>query len=85
MISEKKIVDLIEKGHKEYLHHLSIDCVIFGFHDNQLKVLLLKIAGINEYGLPAGFIYKDEHIDTSAKRILNERTGLHDIFLQQFG
>ena len=63
---------------------ISIDCVIFGFHDNQLKVLLLKIAGINEYGLPAGFIYKDEHIDTSAKRILNERTGLHDIFLQQF-
>ena len=63
---------------------VSIDCVIFGFHDSQLKVLLLKIANLNGWGLPAGFIYKDEDIGDAAKRILCERTGLQDIFLQQF-
>ena len=84
MITFKSVKEFRLRGGKYFMPGISIDCVIFGFHDNQLKVLLLKIAGINEYGLPAGFIYKDEHIDTSAKRILNERTGLHDIFLQQF-
>lgn len=63
---------------------ISIDCVIFGFHNNQLKVLLLKLANFGGYGLVAGFIYKEEHIDESAKRILQERTGLDNIFLQQF-
>lgn len=30
------------KGHEIYLRHISVDCVIFGFHQNDLKVLLLK-------------------------------------------
>jgi ADP-ribose pyrophosphatase YjhB (NUDIX family) len=63
---------------------LSIDCVIFGFDDNQLKVLLLKWKNVNLWSLPGGFIRKEENLDNAAGRILNERTGLHDLFLQQF-
>jgi len=84
MIKFKSVQDFRLRGGKYFMPGISIDCVIFGFHDGQLKVLLLKIANLNGWGLPAGFIYKDEHIDDSAKRILCERTGLHDIFLQQF-
>jgi ADP-ribose pyrophosphatase YjhB (NUDIX family) len=84
MISKKKIIDLIEKGHKEYLHHLSIDCVIFGYHEHQLKVLLLKWKDSNNWSLPGGFIKLNETLNKAAERILKERTGLDKIFLQQF-
>lgn len=76
--------EFIERGHHYFLRHISIDCVIFGFHENQLKVLLLKWTDLQQWCLPGGFIYKDEHVDESARRILKERTGLNDIFLKQF-
>jgi len=63
---------------------LSLDCVIFGFHDTRLKVLLLRWKETNEWCLPGGFIYKMESVDTAAQRVLNERTGLNHLFLQQF-
>ncbi|GAB3934416.1 NUDIX hydrolase [Larkinella terrae] len=63
---------------------LSIDCVIFGFYDNQLKVLLLRWKQSDEWGLPGGFIYKKESVDVAAQRILEERTGIKELFLQQF-
>ncbi|HYG02770.1 MAG TPA: NUDIX domain-containing protein [Chryseosolibacter sp.] len=75
---------LLRKGHLYFMPHLSLDCVIFGFHDNQLKVLLLQWKDTLRWSLPGGFIYKDEHIDDAANRILLSRTGLHDIFLRQF-
>src|SRR5689334_10567556 len=84
MVQFKSVNDFRLNGAKYFMPCISIDCVIFGFHDNQLKVLLLKIANLDEWGLPAGFIYKEEHIDEAAKRIVCERTGLQDLFLQQF-
>lgn len=68
----------------ECIHYLSIDCVVFGFHDNQLKVLLLRWKGTKEWSLPGGFIRKDESVDDAAIRCLQERTGLKKIFLQHF-
>ena len=69
----------------ENLHPgLSIDCVIFGFHDNQLKVLLLKFKNLENWALPGGFIQKNENLDQAAVHILQERTGLDKIFLTQF-
>ncbi|NAS12587.1 NUDIX hydrolase [Poritiphilus flavus] len=62
----------------------SIDCVILGYHDNELKVLLLRRKGQDLWSLPGGFIRKSEDLDTAATRILEERTGLGSIFLQQF-
>ncbi|GAB3944667.1 NUDIX domain-containing protein [Spirosoma harenae] len=63
---------------------LSLDCVIFGFHDTRLKVLLLRWKDTTEWCLPGGFIYKTESVDTAASRVLRERTGLEQLFLQQF-
>ena len=75
---------IISGGGEAYMPSLSLDCVIFGFHENQLKVLLLKIKNIDVWALPGGFIFKDEDVNVAAKRVLQERTGLTEIFLQQF-
>jgi 8-oxo-dGTP diphosphatase len=66
------------------IHYLSIDGVIFGFHQNQLNVLLLRWKGTNEWSLPGGFIQKMESVDAAAHRIMQERTGLGKLYLQQF-
>lgn len=80
----KSIQDFLDRGNNYFVPSLSVDCVIFGFHGSQLKVLLLKPKHAKAWALPGGFVYKNEHIDESAYRTLRERTGLHDIFLQQF-
>jgi 8-oxo-dGTP diphosphatase len=71
-------------GEDYFLSHLSVDCVIFGFHENELKVLLLEWRESKKWCLPGGFILKDEHIDDAAVRILKSRTGLDKIYLRQF-
>lgn len=76
--------EFFEKGHLYYLPHLSIDNVIFGFHNNQLKVLLLEWTENGRWCLPGGFILKDEHIEDAAIRVLRSRTGLDNIYLNQF-
>src|SRR5690242_5033053 len=81
---DKKLSELFLTGHEKYLRHISIDCVIFGFHENELKVLLLKAKYAGKWALLGGFILKEEHLDHAVGRILKERTGLDKIFLQQF-
>lgn len=75
--------DIIDNN-ENYQPGLSIDCVIFGFHDNQLKVLLIKVDRVNKWSLPGGFIPVDQDIDTAAITVLNSRTGVEGIFLRQF-
>lgn len=72
------------EAHQYFLSHISLDCVVFGFHDHQLKVLLSKLKGREEWGLPGGFVGKEETAEYAAGRVLKERTGLDHIFLQQF-
>lgn len=67
-----------------YLPGVSVDTVIFGFHKDKLKVLLLRFANTPYFSLPGGFIEKEEDLDNAAMRILKERTGLKDIYLEQF-
>ena len=67
-----------------FLNHLSLDCVVFGFHDSQLKVLLLRMKRTKDWALPGGFVKPDETFEVAASRVLKERTGLGDIFLKQF-
>lgn len=69
---------------KDYLANLSIDFVIFGYHNKELKVLGSKIEGMNDWSLPGGHIRKDEGIEEAAYRILMERTGVKGLFLKQF-
>ncbi|WP_089684148.1 NUDIX hydrolase [Catalinimonas alkaloidigena] len=76
---------LLYDGHKRYHPGLSVDCVIFGFHDNQLKVLLLKMSHTDQrWALPGGFVLKDEDVESAAHHVLQSRTGLDNIFLRQF-
>ncbi|GAB4021676.1 NUDIX hydrolase [Spirosoma koreense] len=67
-----------------YMPSVSIDCVIFGFHDGQLKVLLLRWKGTDDWCLPGGRIRHEENMEDAAYRSLHERTGLSEVFLQQF-
>ncbi|WP_428662174.1 NUDIX hydrolase [Runella sp.] len=67
-----------------FIPQLSIDSVIFGFHDNQLKILLLKMKGMKLWALPGGYVEQHEDIDGAALHILENRTGLSDIYLEQF-
>ncbi|RNI31487.1 NUDIX domain-containing protein [Rufibacter latericius] len=68
-----------------YVPHISVDCVVFGFHEASLKVLLLKMKDQELWGLPGGYMKIEEELREAAVRILEERTGAHNIFLQQFG
>ncbi len=72
------------KNKPQMLPSVSIDCVILGFNDNQLKILLLKYKNTNHYALPGGFINMDENLEDAAQRVLENRTGLKDIYLEQF-
>ncbi len=68
----------------ELMPGLSVDNVIFGFHDNQLKVLLLECLNHRDWMLPGGFILKTESTEAAAERVLHDRTGLKNVYLQQF-
>lgn len=69
---------------KDFLDHVSLDCVIFGFHENELKVLVLNYKSTKQTGLPGGFVKENESVEDAAKRVLKQRTGLDNIFLKQF-
>jgi 8-oxo-dGTP diphosphatase len=65
---------------------LTVDCVVFGFDDGDLKVLLIQRDQApfkGKWALPGGFVNVDETIDTAARRELEEETGLKDVFLEQ--
>lgn len=72
-----------EKG-EGFLKSIAIDAVIFGFHDDQLKVLLIEYKGTGLFALPGGFIKTEEDLNNAALRVVSERIGLEDIFLEQF-
>jgi len=72
----------------EIIEPLSVDCVIFGFEDAVLKVLLYKRSihpCFGMWALPGGFIRYDENIDEASARILQERTGVKGVFMEQLG
>ena len=79
-----KPVQDIQHYFEPYIPHLAIDCVIFGFHENELKVLLSKFPRLDLWALQGGFILKNEDIDVAAVRILKEQTSLTDIYLKQY-
>ena len=67
-----------------YLQGLSIDLVIFGFHERQLKVLTMEYHNTSLFALPGGFIKEGENLNEAASRALTDRTGLHGIYLEQY-
>lgn len=64
----------------------TVDNVIFGFDEGDLKVLLIKRGEepyLGYWALPGYFVYQDEDLDTAAQRVLFELTGLRDVYLEQ--
>jgi 8-oxo-dGTP diphosphatase len=67
-----------------YVPSLSIDCVVFGFHSGILKVLVTRFKEHDAWSLPGGYVLKTENLKEAANRILVERTGVANLYLQQF-
>ena len=68
---------------------ISVDCVVFGYDDDGLKVLLIEQrpnrAGSPTFrALPGDLIGKEEGLDAAAERVLFELTRLREVYLQQF-
>lgn len=67
-----------------FMPNISVDCVILGFHERYLKVLLYKNKQSDKWMLPWGFVGKEEGVDDAALRVLSSRTGLENVYLKQF-
>jgi 8-oxo-dGTP diphosphatase len=67
-----------------FLPGLAMDFVIFGFDQDELKILLLEYRNTTLCALPGGFIKVHEDLNDAARRVLRERTGLADIYVDQF-
>ena len=65
---------------------LTVDCVVFGLDNRELKVLLIE-RGLEpfkgKWALPGGFVHVDETLDEAARRELSEETGVKETFLEQ--
>src|SRR6186713_3360673 len=65
---------------------LTVDCVVFGLDEGELKVLLIE-RGLEpfkgKWALPGGFVRVDETLDEAARRELEEEAGLKHVFLEQ--
>ncbi|MBZ4189736.1 NUDIX hydrolase [Niabella beijingensis] len=85
--SNLKTAAIEKSSHLEYFRiAVSVDCVIFGYEEKELKVLLIKsdlkeFAGL--YSLLGDLVRPDEDLDKASYRVLKERTDLDDVFLQQ--
>ena len=65
---------------------LAVDCIIFGFNNNQLEVLLIH-RGFEpkkeRWSLIGGFVENEEDLDQAAHRILIQLSGLEDVYMEQ--
>ncbi len=66
--------------------YVSVDCIIFGFCEGELNLLLLKRnfePALGEWSLMGGFVQENESVDDAAKRVLAELTGLDQVYMEQ--
>lgn len=65
---------------------LSVDCVVFGYQEGKLKVLLIE-RGAEPYkgqtALPGDLVYPNEDIEVAARRILHDLTDINNLYLEQ--
>jgi ADP-ribose pyrophosphatase YjhB (NUDIX family) len=67
-------------------HLVSVDNVIFGYHEGQLKLLLFERnlqPSIGKWSLVGGWVNSDESVEDAANRVLVKITGLSNIFMEQ--
>ena len=66
--------------------YVGIDCIIFGFNEGELSLLLLKRnfqPAMGEWSLMGGFLRADENLDQAAERVLRDCTGLEKVYMEQ--
>jgi 8-oxo-dGTP diphosphatase len=66
--------------------HVTVDCVVFGLDEQDLKILLIQRGNEpfkGSWAVPGGFVNADESLEHAALRELKEETGVHDVFLEQ--
>src|SRR3954470_12908278 len=83
---KKNINTGLEKLEDHVRIGISVDCVIFGFDENELKVLLIKCdlkKFEGKWSLLGDLVKTNEDVEQAAYRILQERTGLDDLYLEQ--
>ena len=84
--NKKTIRQLVSENGNYFQMAISVDCVIFGFDDNELKVLLIKSdlkEFSNHWSLLGDLVQMNEDPDAASYRVLKEKTGLNDVFLEQ--
>ena len=83
----KKIREYLKSLEKEFIPQLSLNCVIFGFHEKTLKVVVNRVplGKSTIVVLPGGFINQREDLTDAVERIVKESTGLEKILFKQFG
>lgn len=67
-------------------HLVAVDCVIFGYKEPKLKLLIFKRNAEPEKGkwsLPGGWVNNDETLEAAAERVLKNLTGVKDVFMDQ--
>lgn len=65
---------------------ITVDCVIFGFENNELKVLLIRsdlLQYKDKWSLLGDFVQEDEECEDAAYRVLKNRTGMDDVYLEE--
>ncbi|MCD8261701.1 MAG: NUDIX hydrolase [Bacteroides sp.] len=68
--------------------YIAVDCIIFGFNQRELSLLLLKRnfePAMDQWSLMGGFVQESESADDAAKRVLHELTGLDSVYMEQVG
>jgi 8-oxo-dGTP diphosphatase len=65
---------------------VTVDIILFTFHQDRLKVLLVKRKSApyeTNWALPGGFVNMDERLEDAARRELSEETNVNDVYLEQ--
>jgi 8-oxo-dGTP diphosphatase len=81
---EQEDIDDFFTNSGHYLRNVAVDNVIFGYHEKELKILLQQPFSLDKWTVTGGYIKKTESIEEAANRIALSRTGLKDLFFQQF-
>jgi len=86
-VKDNFTITTMPKFSDEIIEALSVDCVIFGFSNGAISILLVKHnQGVTkgQWALPGSWIKYSESVDEAASRILTAQTSVSKIYLEQF-
>lgn len=87
LLSEKENINIwLSQINNEYKAAVSVDCVIFAYTENDLYVLLLNCnmpPYVGMHSLVGDLLMPHESLEEAAARILKERTGIDEVYMEQ--